>query len=67
MECKYCSVRDLHSASKELSTEEWKKIIEKLADFGVFQIGFTGGEPTNRPERLVRMIEVASTYDLVRG
>jgi AdoMet-dependent heme synthase len=49
MHCVYCSVRKLHSFNKkELSTEEWKRIIKKLADFGVFQIGFTGGEPTLR-------------------
>jgi AdoMet-dependent heme synthase len=51
MNCLYCSVRKLHSFNKkELSTEEWKKIIKKLADFGVFQIGFTGGEPTLRKD-----------------
>ena len=49
--CVYCSVRKLHTKNqKELSTEEWKKIIKKLADWGVFQIGFTGGEPTLRKD-----------------
>jgi radical SAM protein with 4Fe4S-binding SPASM domain len=53
MACKYCSVRKLHQAchcQNELSTEEWKKIINDLADWGVFQIGFTGGEPTLRKD-----------------
>ena len=52
MACKYCSVRNLHKkiCSNELSTSQWKKIISKLSNWGVFQIGFTGGEPTLRKD-----------------
>lgn len=52
MACKYCSVRNIHKKIKqeELTTEQWKNIIGKLADWGVFQIGFTGGEPTLRKD-----------------
>lgn len=51
MACKYCSVRKLHkTCEKELSTKQWKDIISKLAEWGVFQIGFTGGEPTLRKD-----------------
>ena len=52
MQCVYCSVRELHKKSeqKEISTKQWKKIISHLADWGVFQIGFTGGEPTLRKD-----------------
>ncbi|GEM_PF-2803874 len=52
MSCEYCSVRELHcsNAEKELTTEQWKKIISGLAEWGVFQIGFTGGEPTLRKD-----------------
>jgi KxxxW cyclic peptide radical SAM maturase len=52
MHCKYCSVRNLHEKIEdlELSTADWKKIIDILADWGVFQIGFTGGEPTLRKD-----------------
>lgn len=57
MACVYCSVRGIHKFdSKELSTEEWKTIISKLAKWGVFQIGFTGGEPTLRKD-LPELIE----------
>ena len=57
MKCKYCSVRKLHSFyPKELDTDSWKRIISKLADWGVFQIGFTGGEPTLRKD-LPELIE----------
>lgn len=51
MNCKYCSVKDMHSKIKDgLSTEEYKKIIDKLVDIGAFQIGLTGGEPTTRKD-----------------
>ncbi|MBU1031054.1 MAG: radical SAM protein [Nanoarchaeota archaeon] len=50
MNCKYCSIRTPYHKLKELSTNEWKKIIKKLCDLGVFQIGFTGGEPTLRKD-----------------
>lgn len=52
MMCRYCSVRRLHEkiTNDELSTEQWKGIIDMLADWGVFQIGFTGGEPTLRKD-----------------
>ena len=51
MNCKYCSVKDMHSKIKNgLSTEEYKKIIDKLVDIGAFQIGLTGGEPTTRKD-----------------
>ena len=29
----------------ELTTDEWKKIIEKLCEMGICNIAFTGGEP----------------------
>lgn len=61
MHCKYCSVRKAHKRNKieELSTEDWKKVIKTLSDCGVFQIGFTGGEPTLRKDinELMRFTE----------
>lgn len=67
MRCKYCSVRESYSKTKELTTGEWKKIIKKLGAFGAFQIGFTGGEPTLRKDlvELARcVIESNSTFNL---
>ena len=55
MRCKYCSIRQPYAKAKELSTTEWKRIIDKLAHLGVFQIGLTGGEPTLRKD----LIELA--------
>jgi pyrroloquinoline quinone biosynthesis protein E len=56
MRCEYCSVRKPYCESRSLSTREWKTIISKLAELGVFQIGFTGGEPTLRND-LVELAE----------
>ena len=51
MRCAYCSVRKLHTAhTPDLSTKQWTKVITDLARWGVFQIGFTGGEPTLRKD-----------------
>ncbi|MFH1211199.1 MAG: radical SAM protein [archaeon] len=50
MRCTYCSVREAHQNVQELTTEQWKNIIKKLSESGVFQIGFTGGEPTLRKD-----------------
>jgi radical SAM protein with 4Fe4S-binding SPASM domain len=57
MNCKYCSVRKEHDKiSDELTTAEYKKIIDKLVDWGAFQIGLTGGEPTIR-EDVVELVK----------
>ena len=51
MNCKYCSVKNIHSKIRNgLSTEEYKKIIDKLVDIGTFQIGLKGGEQTTRKD-----------------
>ena len=49
------------SNTKELSTEEFKKIINKLKNNCVSQITFTGGEPTLRSD-LVELVKEASWF-----
>lgn len=46
LDCKYCYVKD--NSKKELSTEEVKKVIDKLYSLGIRVIAFFGGEPTIR-------------------
>jgi len=48
LRCKYCYVPNKHG--RELSTAKWKKIIHNLADYGIFQVTFGGGEPTLRKD-----------------
>lgn len=59
MNCKYCSVRHIHKDKKDPTTKECKKMIKKLADWGAFQIGLTGGEPTIRKD-IVELVKYTS-------
>ena len=45
LQCPYCSnPLELDRASTELTTEEWKKVLSELAELGVLQIHFSGGD-----------------------
>lgn len=46
---------------EELSTEEWKKIIDKCREACIPQLTFTGGEPTMRKD-LVELINYAQWF-----
>lgn len=48
----YCNYPQKNSFQKELTTKEWKKIIDKLYDKGYINITFTGGEPLLRDDFL---------------
>lgn len=49
--CIHCSVAaDQQSVQNEMTTEEWKRIIDQLAELHVFYITFTGGEPLLRED-----------------
>lgn len=45
----------------ELTTDSWKKIIDKCKEIGIPQLTFTGGEPTMRKD-LVELIEYAKWF-----
>jgi MoaA/NifB/PqqE/SkfB family radical SAM enzyme len=59
-----------HSARKrvdrELTTEEWQHVLQKVWDVGVPHVCFTGGEPTLR-EDLVELIRYAEGLGQVTG
>lgn len=60
--CLHCYAGEQEYAIKnELSTEEWKKVIDKLKEIRVPQITFTGGEPTIRDD-LVELIEYSKWF-----
>ena len=64
LQCPYCSNPvELDRAGSELTTEEWKKVLSELADIGVLQIHFSGGEPTARKD-LVELVQHASSVGL---
>jgi pyrroloquinoline quinone biosynthesis protein E len=64
LQCPYCSnPLELERAGEELSTDEWKKVLSELAEIGVLQIHFSGGEPTARKD-LVELVRHASEVGL---
>ncbi len=64
LQCPYCSNPvDLERANAELTTAEWKKIMNELAALGVLQFHFSGGEPTVRKD-LVELVQHATDVGL---
>jgi len=64
LQCPYCSNPvELERASNELSTAEWKRVIDEAAALGVLQIHFSGGEPTSRRD-LVELVAHARASGL---
>lgn len=53
LQCPYCSNPvELDKSNAELTTEEWRRVLGELAEIGVLQIHFSGGEPTARRDLL---------------
>lgn len=51
LQCPYCSnPLDLERASQELTTDEWRRVMDELVALGVLQIHWSGGEPTVRKD-----------------
>ncbi len=64
LQCGYCSNPvEMERASNELTTEEWKRVLTELAEIGVLQVHFSGGEPTIRKD-LVELVRHASEAGL---
>jgi len=60
LSCRYCYVDKTRLG---LRTDQWKAIIKDLADSGIFQITFGGGEPTLRPD-LIDLAQYARSCGL---
>jgi radical SAM protein with 4Fe4S-binding SPASM domain len=63
--CVHCYAGGSHDTD-ELSTIEWKKVIDRLHQVGVFIITFTGGEPTLRVD-LPELVSYGQKRGLVTG
>jgi radical SAM protein with 4Fe4S-binding SPASM domain len=52
--CVHCYVNqpanDRGEKARELTTDEWKRVLDEVADAGVLWLTFTGGEPLLRPD-----------------
>lgn len=67
--CWHCNQKCLHcyaagqsgAETKELSTDAWKQILDKLRKANVPQVTFTGGEPTLRKD-LVELVKSAEWF-----
>ncbi len=64
LQCPYCTNPiQLERASGELTTEEWKRVMDEAVDMGVLHVHFSGGEPTVRKD-LEDIIEHAAKLGL---
>jgi radical SAM protein with 4Fe4S-binding SPASM domain len=64
-DCVHCYTGGPHE-TEELTTEEWKRVIDRVHGVGVFIITFTGGEPTLR-EDLPELLQYAQKTGVVTG
>lgn len=61
-QCMHCyAANQNYAETQELTTEEWKKVIDICKENCIPQITFTGGEPTIRKD-LVELIKYASWF-----
>lgn len=64
LQCGYCSNPvEMERAGNELTTDEWKKVLTELAEIGVLQVHFSGGEPTVRKD-IVELVQFANDLGL---
>ncbi|MDJ0896345.1 MAG: pyrroloquinoline quinone biosynthesis protein PqqE [Alphaproteobacteria bacterium] len=64
LQCPYCSnPLELDRKAAELSTEEWRRVLDEAAALGVLQVHFSGGEPTARAD-IVELIAHAAEAGL---
>lgn len=63
--CVHCYAGGPH-ATPELTTQQWKSVIDTLKRIGVFIVTFTGGEPTLR-EDLPDLLTYAQNQGIVTG
>ena len=64
LQCPYCSNPvELDRSRGELTATEWTRVLSELADIGVLQVHFSGGEPTARKD-IVELVKHASDVGL---
>ena len=63
--CVHCYAGGPHE-TPELDTNQWKEVIDRLSEIGVFIVTFTGGEPTLRQD-LPELLAYAQRKGMVTG
>jgi radical SAM protein with 4Fe4S-binding SPASM domain len=64
-DCPHCYV-ERPKNFPEMSTEQWKRVIDRCWDQGIPHLTFTGGEATLRPD-LVELVQYAEDLGLITG
>jgi radical SAM protein with 4Fe4S-binding SPASM domain len=64
-DCIHCYAGGPHE-TPELTTAQWKQVIDRLSEIGIFILTFTGGEPTLR-EDLTELLLYAQNKGMVTG
>lgn len=59
--CCYADDQPVMEIKKELSTQDWYRIIDKCRDAGIPMLTFTGGEPLTRPD-IVDLVKHAQWF-----
>lgn len=60
--CRFCyAAGQALGASSEMSTHEWKAVLDRLKQARVPMVTFTGGEPTLRPD-IVELVDYAKWF-----
>src|SRR5436190_4354690 len=64
LHCPYCSNPSVYPKGGELSTADWQRVLQEAAALGVLHVGFSGGEPLQRPDltQLVAAAREAGLY-----
>jgi radical SAM protein with 4Fe4S-binding SPASM domain len=64
-DCVHCYAGGPHE-TPELTTAQWKQVVDRLSNIGIFILTFTGGEPTLR-EDLPELLLYAQNKGMVTG
>jgi radical SAM protein with 4Fe4S-binding SPASM domain len=64
-DCVHCYAGGPHK-TEELTTEDWRRVIDRIHEIGVFIATFTGGEPTLRDD-LPQLLQHAQNKGIVTG
>jgi radical SAM protein with 4Fe4S-binding SPASM domain len=64
-DCQHCYTGGPHE-TEEIDTENWKRVLDRMKELGIFIATFTGGEPTLR-EDLPELIAHAQKIGIVTG
>jgi radical SAM protein with 4Fe4S-binding SPASM domain len=64
MKCPDCYASRIKVSGRELDTAESKKMIEKLAEWNVFQLAVGGGEPLERKD-IAELVKYAASCGLI--